>query len=114
MDCVAPQLFRNRQTRQYLLAPCERWSCPACGRMLAARWRAILQWVTDHGQAPQYLVTLTLRNALPLWREAPPFQQAQQKAAAAALAQFLTRLSPAWWRKFASASAPLSTWPSSS
>lgn len=91
MECVAPQLFRNRQTRQYLLAPCGRWSCPACGRMLAARWRAILQWVTDRGQPPQYLLTLTLRNVLPLWREAPPVLQAQQKEAATALTRFLTR-----------------------
>lgn len=90
MECVAPQLFRNRETRQYLLAPCERWRCPACGRLLAARWRTILQWVTDSGQAPQYLVTLTLRNVLPLWREAPGAIQAQQKAIASALVRFLT------------------------
>ncbi len=89
--CIAPQLFRNRQTRQYWAGPCGRWHCPACGQMLARRWRAILQWATDHGQPPQYLLTLTVRNPLPLWRQAPPAQREEKKAEAAALCQMLTR-----------------------
>lgn len=59
---IAPQLFRNRQTRQYWVAPCGRWHSPACGRMLARCWQAVLQWATERGEPPQYLLTLTLRN----------------------------------------------------
>lgn len=88
--CQAPQLFRNRETRQYRIAGCGSWRCPACGRRLASQWRAVLQWATEHGCEPQYLITLTVREALPLWRLAPVGEQGALKLLAVALCQMLT------------------------
>ncbi|HEY3322797.1 MAG TPA: hypothetical protein VGP72_20245, partial [Planctomycetota bacterium] len=65
--------------------------CPDCARMLAATWRAVLNWTAQQGRAPQYLITLTCREPLPLWRAAPPGEQAALRTKAVALAQFLTR-----------------------
>lgn len=89
--CTAPRLFRHRQTHQYWIAACTRWACAGCFKKVAYQWRRILRWATQHGPAPQYLITLTLRDVLPLWRQAPADQQAALKAEGLAVARRLTR-----------------------
>jgi hypothetical protein len=91
MNCTAPRLFRHRTTLQYWLSGCMRWACESCIRKVARRWRAILNWASEHGPVPQYFVTLTLREPLPLWRSAPAADQDAMKQAACAVAQRLTR-----------------------
>lgn len=91
MSCTAPRLFRHRTTHQYWIAGCMRWACDTCIRKVARRWRAILNWASQHGPTPQYFVTLTLRESLPLWRSAPAEEQARRREEALALAQRLTR-----------------------
>jgi hypothetical protein len=94
--CLAPRLFRHRQTHCYWQAPCQRWCCPECARTLARQWRAILAWAGDQpGFAPQYFITLTTREPLPLWRQAPPAQRKalrEQAVAVQGLTRALTRL----------------------
>jgi hypothetical protein len=90
--CVAPRLFRHRQTHCYWQAPCQRWCCPECARTLARQWRAILAWAGGQpGFAPQYFITLTTREPLSLWRQAPPAQRKALRAQAVAMAKGLTR-----------------------
>jgi|GEM_PF-6333564 hypothetical protein len=91
MGCNAPRLFRHRKTHQYWLSGCMRWTCDTCIRKVARRWRAILHWAAQHGPAPMYFLTLTLRDPLPLWREAPPAEQATQYEQAVAVMERLTR-----------------------
>ncbi len=89
--CQSPLLLRYRETREYRLAPCGCWGCPACARRQATQWRAVLNWADSQTGAPQYFITLTLRQALPLWRQAPPAQRAAQRAEAVALTRLLSR-----------------------
>ena len=91
MACQSPRLFRHRRTLQYWIANCQRWACNHCIHQVARRWQAILTWASQHGPAPQYFVTLTLREPLPLWQKAPADQQEAMREQALALAQRLTR-----------------------
>lgn len=91
MTCTAPRLFRHRETHQYWVASCMRWACEACIRKVARRWRAILRWAGQHGPTPEYFLTLTLKDPLPLWRSAPTGEQIDRHAEAEALRDRLTR-----------------------
>ena len=91
MLCVAPQLFRHRQTARVAVGPCRRWRCPACARRLAAQWRAVLELAGAQGEPPTHFITLTLRESLPLWRQAPAAERVEQRQAAVALARCLSR-----------------------
>jgi hypothetical protein len=68
-----------------------RWTCQGCIRKVARRWRAILNWAGKHGPAPEYFLTLTTREPLPLWREAPAEQREEQYVQAVALRGRITR-----------------------
>lgn len=68
-----------------------RWACEACTRKVARRWRAILNWATTHGPTPEYFLTLTLREPLPLWRESTDEIREALYAEAVALMERLTR-----------------------
>lgn len=85
MTCNAPRLFRHRTTFQIWIAGCMRWSCQGCIRKVARRWRTILNWAGNHGALPEYFLTLTIREPLPLWRAAPAEQQAELYEQAVAL-----------------------------
>jgi hypothetical protein len=85
MNCTAPRLFRHRTTLQYWISGCMRWTCQGCIRKIARRWRAMLNWAGKHGPAPEYFLTLTTREPLPLWREAPAEPREEQYAKAVAL-----------------------------
>ena len=89
--CTAPRLFRHRQTYHYWITTCQRWQCTACIHKVARRWRAILNWASQYGPAPLFFLTLTLRDPLPLWRQAPADQQAGMQKQAQDLAGRLTR-----------------------
>lgn len=89
--CPSPLLFRHKETRECRVAPYRRWNCPFCKCLLTAHWRSVLNWVTQAGQPPQYLITLTLREELPLWRQASASQRQEQREAAVTFARFLTR-----------------------
>jgi len=65
--CVAPQLFRHRETGRVAAGPCRRWRCPACARRRAAQWQALLEWVAEQGEPPTHFITLTLREPLPVY-----------------------------------------------
>jgi hypothetical protein len=91
MSCRSPRLFRHRQTNQYWIAACQRFACAGCIHRVARRWRAILNWASAHGAAPEYFLTLTLREPLPLWRQAPAEAQEAMREQALALAERLTR-----------------------
>jgi hypothetical protein len=91
MPCRSPRLFRHRQTHQYWVAACQRFACASCIHRVARRWRAILNWASAHGAAPEYFWTLTLREPLPLWRQAPAEAQEAMREQALALAERLTR-----------------------
>jgi hypothetical protein len=91
MACQSPWLFRHRQTCQYWVAACQRFACASCIHRVARRWRAILNRASAHGAAPEYFLTLTLREPLPLWRQAPAAQQEAMRKQALALAERLTR-----------------------
>lgn len=89
MTCTSPRLFRHRTTFQLWIAGCGRWACASCIHKVARRWRAILNWAIQHGPAPQYFMTLTLREPLPLWREATEAEAERLRAEADALAEHL-------------------------
>jgi hypothetical protein len=91
MTCTAPRLFRHRKTHQYWVSTCMRWSCESCIRKVARRWQAILTWAGQHGPNPEYFLTLTLREPLPRWRQAPADEQESMRKQALNLAQRLTR-----------------------
>jgi hypothetical protein len=91
MRCEAYRLFREQETGRYFEAPCQRWFCPNCARLLARQWRDVLDWNAQAGLAPSHFLTLTFREPLPLWRHAPTMQQAGQKQEAQALARRLSR-----------------------
>lgn len=88
--CVNPRLFRHRTTFAYWVAACTRWVCPGCIRKVAWRWRQILNWAAAQGAPAEYLITLTLREPLPLWRQAPADQQEALKEQARGVATLLT------------------------
>lgn len=73
MSCAAPK------TQQYWVADCQRWACEACKRKVALQWLKILSWAAEHGPAPQFFLTLTLKEPLPLWKVAPAEEQAAQR-----------------------------------
>jgi hypothetical protein len=91
MACQSPRLFRHRQTQQYWIANCMRWACSGCIHRVARRWQAILTWAGQHGPVPEYFLTLTLREPLPLWRNAPAEKQEAMREQALVLSQRLTR-----------------------
>lgn len=91
MTCRDPRLFRHRTTSELWIAGCMRWRCQGCIRKVARRWRAILNWAGRHGSPPEYFLTLTIREPLPLWRNAPFEQQAELYAQAEALMVRVTR-----------------------
>jgi hypothetical protein len=68
-----------------------RWACESCIRKVAGRWQAILTWASQHGSTPKYCLTLTLRDPLPLWRQAPPARQPAPYEQAVAVTERLTR-----------------------
>lgn len=91
MNCSAPRLFRHRTTFQLWISGCMRWNCKGCIRKVARRWRAILNWAGSHGPAPEYFLTLTVREPLPLWRQAPDEQQEELRTQAVTLMERVTR-----------------------
>ena len=91
MNCSGPRLFRHRTTLQLLIAGCMRWSCRSCIRKVARRWLAVLNWASGHSPAPEYFLTLTIREPLPLWRHAPAEEQEGLHAQAVALMERITR-----------------------
>lgn len=91
MSCANARVLRHRRTFEYWVGACMRWRCPDCIRSVARRWRRILNWSIANGSAPAYFLTLTLRDPLPLWREAPADQQAALRQQALTLAESLTR-----------------------
>jgi hypothetical protein len=91
MACTAPRLFRHRTTYQYWVAACTRWACAGCLRRVALGWKQVLNWAAQNGPVSQYLITLTLREPLPLWRQASADLQQERQEQAVALAHKLTR-----------------------
>jgi hypothetical protein len=52
MGCEAYRLFRQQETGCYWEAPCQRWACPSCARLLARQWRDVLDGTPELALPP--------------------------------------------------------------